>query len=82
MGIGAQMALHLFDDHRLPGGLNLYFDQAGLIDAQTVAFAELFDTLAAAAMGQPVNSTASIGLYRPHRHRQGHRHPDGTLRVG
>jgi hypothetical protein len=51
MGIGAQMALHLFDDHGSHGGLNLYFDQAGRIDAQTVAVAELFATLAAAAMG-------------------------------
>jgi hypothetical protein len=51
MGVGGQMALHLFDDSGSRGGLNLYFDRAGLIDAQTVAVAELFATLAAAAMG-------------------------------
>jgi hypothetical protein len=51
MGVGGQMALHLFDDSGSRGGLNLYFDHAGLIDAQTVAVAELFAILAAAAMG-------------------------------
>jgi hypothetical protein len=51
MGVGSQIALHLFDDNGSHGGLNLYFDQAGLIDAQTVAVAELFATLASAAMG-------------------------------
>jgi hypothetical protein len=51
MGVGGQLALHLFDARTAIGGLNLYFDRPGLIDAHTVALAELFATLAAAAMG-------------------------------
>jgi ANTAR domain/GAF domain len=51
MGVGGQMALHMFHDHGSVGGLNLYFDRPAVIDAQTVAVAELFAILAAAAMG-------------------------------
>jgi AmiR/NasT family two-component response regulator len=51
MGVGGQMALHMFHDNGSLGGLNLYFDRPGLIDAQTVAVAELFAVLAALAMG-------------------------------
>jgi hypothetical protein len=51
MGVGGQMALHLFHDNGSLGGLNLYFDRPGLIDAQTVGVAELFAVLAALAMG-------------------------------
>jgi hypothetical protein len=51
MGVGGQMALHMFHDTGSLGGLNLYFDRAGVIDAQTVAVAELFAVLAASAMG-------------------------------
>jgi ANTAR domain-containing protein/GAF domain-containing protein len=51
MGVGGQMALHMFHDNGSLGGLNLYFDRPGLIDGQTVAVAELFAVLAAAAMG-------------------------------
>jgi hypothetical protein len=52
MGVGGQMALHLFNNNDGSlGGLNLYFDRPGLIDAQTVAVAEVFAILAASAMG-------------------------------
>jgi hypothetical protein len=70
MGVGGQMALHMFHDHGSLGGLNLYFDRPFLINAQTVAVAELFAILAAAAMGhareveglnQALDTRASIG---------------------
>jgi hypothetical protein len=71
MGVAGQMALHLFtnNDGSL-GGLNLYFDRPSVIDAHTVAVAELFTTLAAGAMGHAreldglnhaLQSRASIG---------------------
>jgi hypothetical protein len=51
MGVGAQLAMHLYDHHQSYGGLNLYFDQVGSISADAADIADLFAAHAAMVMG-------------------------------
>ena len=50
-GVGAQMAMHLYQSNQSFGGLNLYFDRPGSITDETVDIAELIATYASNALG-------------------------------
>jgi GAF domain-containing protein len=51
MGVGAQMAMHLYDHNQSLGGLNLYFNKPRSISADSADIAGLFATHAAIVMG-------------------------------
>jgi GAF domain-containing protein len=51
LGLRAQLGLHLYDDGRTIGGLNLYSTESGAIDSDAVHAAELFATHASIALG-------------------------------
>jgi ANTAR domain/GAF domain len=51
MGVGSQLAVHLYEHKQTYGGLNLYFDRADAISAATVDLTELFAHHSAMALG-------------------------------
>jgi transcriptional regulator with GAF, ATPase, and Fis domain len=51
MGVGAQLALHLYDQDHSYGGLNLYYGRPGSITTDSADIAELFAMHAALVMG-------------------------------
>lgn len=52
LGVGSQLAIHLYHEGRSYGGLNLYSELPNSIVAETLAMSEMFAQLAARVMGQ------------------------------